>query len=111
MFKSLFLPDVKFPQRWSKALCQTFQSEFRSAVYFTERMAIHTNDTTDVDNAALLSRFHARQNSLEHSHDTKKVGIEQVLGCVDWYAFKHTHQALSGIVHCCCWTYVRAIKM
>ena len=85
------LPDIEFSQRWSKALGQTFQSEFRGAVDFTERVTIHSDDTAHVDNVALLPRFHARENSLEHAHSTEKVGVKQVLGCLDRNAFKHTH--------------------
>ena len=93
------LPDVEFSQRWSKALCQSFQSEFRCAVYFTERVAVHSNDAADVDDTALLSRFHAWKNRLEYSHDAEEVGVKQVLGRLDWNAFKHTHQSLSSIIY------------
>ena len=98
-FASFLLPNVEFSQRWSKALSQSFQGEFRCAVYFTERVAVHSNDTADVNDAALLPRLHAWKNRLENAHDTEEVGVEQVLRCLDWNAFKHTHQALSSIVY------------
>ena len=101
------LPYVEFCQRWSKALGQSFQSEFGRTVYFAERVAIHPNDTAHVDDAAFLSRFHARKNSLEYAHGTEEVGVKQVLGCLNGNAFKHTNQSLSSIVY---WQWERKLE-